>query len=115
MAFLCEHETQGLACEEAMAMNVPVFAWEEQRLVDPRQLPFAAPDLKVSSVPYFDETCGVTFKVDELESAFDTFWSNLPGYKPRDYIAANLSPESTALVYLEAYASIANGRSTSVH
>jgi hypothetical protein len=109
MAFLCEHETQGLACEEAMAMNIPIFAWEEERLVDPRQLPFAAPDLKVSSVPYFDETCGATFKVDQLESAFDAFWSKLPSYKPRAYVTANLSPESTALVYLKAYASIAKG------
>jgi hypothetical protein len=106
MAFLCEHETQGLACEEAMAMNVPIFAWEEGRLVDPRQLPFAAPDLKVSSVPYFDEFCGATFTVDDLESAFDRFWSHISSYAPRDYIAANLSPESTAMVYLEAYASM---------
>jgi hypothetical protein len=106
MAFLCEHETQGLACEEAMAMNVPVFAWEEERLVDPRQIPFAAPGLKVSSVPYFDKTCGVKFKIDDVETAFDTFWSNISSYAPRDYIAANLSPESTALVFLSAYASM---------
>jgi hypothetical protein len=106
MAFLCEHETQGLACEEAMAMNVPIFAWEEERLVDPRQIPFAAPGLKVSSVPYFDETCGVVFKVDNMETAFNTFWSNISSYAPRDYIAANLLPESTALVFLKAYASM---------
>lgn len=109
MAFLCEHETQGLACEEAMAMNVPIFAWEEERLVDPRQIPFETPGLKVSSVPYFDETCGVTFKVDDMENAFDRFWSNISSYAPRKYIAANLSPESTALVFLEAYASTVKG------
>lgn len=106
MAFLCEHETQGLACEEAMAMNVPVFAWEEERLVDPRQIPFSSPDLRVSSVPYFDERCGAVFKVDNIETAFDDFWSNISNYAAREYIAGNLSPESTALVFLEAYASM---------
>lgn len=106
MAFLCEHETQGLACEEALAMNVPVFAWEEERLVDPRQLPFAAADLQVSNVPYFDETCGRTFKVPDLETSFDAFWAALPGFHPRDYIAATLAPTDTARVFLDAYVSM---------
>ena len=67
MVFLCEHETQGLACEEALAMNIPVFAWEEGKLVDPLQLPFAKEGLWASSVPYFDERCGVTFAIDTME------------------------------------------------
>lgn len=106
MAFLCEHETQGLACEEAMAMNVPVFAWDEGRLVDPLQLPFAAPDLRVSSVPYFDETCGRTFTLSDMEERFDAFWRDLPRFRPRDYVARTLSPAATAQVYLNAYRSM---------
>lgn len=103
MAFLCEHETQGLACEEAMAMNVPVFAWEEGRLVDPRQLPFAAADLRVSSVPYFDRTCGRTFTLADLEESFDSFWRDLSRFDPRSYVARTLQPAATAQVYLNAY------------
>lgn len=106
MAFLCEHETQGLACEEAMAMNVPVFAWDEGRLVDPLQLPFAAPDLRVSSVPYFDETCGRTFTLADMEERFDAFWRDLASFRPRGYVARTLSPEATAQVYLNAYRSM---------
>ena len=109
MAFLCEHETQGLACEEALGMNVPVFAWEEGVLVDPRQRLFAAPDLKVSSVPYFDERCGHIFTLADMEDAFDVFWRQLPGYRPRDYVAAHLSPSATAQVYLKAYAALVPG------
>lgn len=106
MAFLCEHETQGLACEEALAMNVPVFAWDEGALIDPLQLPFAGTNLRVSSVPYFDETCGRTFKLDDLELSFERFWSGLTNYAPRDYVAKTLSPERTASVYLGAYRSM---------
>lgn len=107
MAFLCEHETQGLACEEAMAMNVPIFAWEEGRLVDPWQVPFAQPGLRVSSVPYFSEECGVGFTLDTMEQAFDDFWRQLGSYAPRGYIARTLSPTQTAQVFLGAYDAMA--------
>lgn len=105
MAFLCEHETQGIACEEAMAMNVPVFAWEEKRLIDPRQLPFANADLQVSSIPYFDATCGLPFTEADLEDRWARFWNDLSTYSPRNYVAERLRPDSTARVYLQAYMS----------
>lgn len=83
MVFLCEHETQGLACQEAMASNVPVLAWDEGVLVDPLQRRFAQPNLVVSSVPYLDDRCGERFKFVDFESQFDLFWQRLPGYRPR--------------------------------
>lgn len=103
MAFLCEHETQGLACQEAMAMGVPIFAWDEGELVDPLQVPFATPGLTVSSVPYFDERCGVRFTLAEMEAAFDRFWANRAAFRPRDYIAEALTPRGTADIFLAAY------------
>jgi hypothetical protein len=102
MAFLCEHETQGLACEEALAMNIPVFAWEEGQLVDPLQQPFAKPGLVVSNVPYFDERCGRTFKILSMEGDFDVFWRALGTYRPRDYVAETLAPEVVTNIYLDA-------------
>lgn len=109
MAFLCEHETQGLACEEAMGMNVPVFAWEEGHLADPLQRPFMDPGLRVSSVPYFDDRCGRTFTLTDLEPRWAGFWADLAGFRPRDYVAAALSPAATARVYLGAYRSLGSG------
>ena len=100
LAFLCEHETQGLACEEAMAMQVPVFAWDEGELVDPLQKPLAPAGLAVSSVPYFDERCGARFRIDGLERDFDAFWARLGRFRPRDLIVEQLGMEKSARDYL---------------
>jgi hypothetical protein len=106
MIFLCEHETQGLACQEAMASNVPVLAWDEGVLVDPLQRRFAQPNLVVSSVPYFDDRCGERFKSVDFECQFDLFWQRLPGYRPREYVKERLSMISAAKSYLAAYVSL---------
>lgn len=107
LAFLCEHETQGLACQEAMATNIPVFAWDEGVLVDPQAAPAAPPGLAVSSVPYFDARCGRRFTLADVEGAFDGFWADLPGYRPREYVCEALSMEASALAYMDLYAGIA--------
>jgi hypothetical protein len=103
LLFLCEHETQGLAYQEAMSANVPVIAWDEGLLVDPLQRKFAAPDLVVSSVPYFDERCGERFKMAEFAPVFDRFWSRLPLYNPRAYVLDSLGLRKSGQQYLDAY------------
>jgi hypothetical protein len=106
LLFLCEHETQGLACQEAMSCNVPVLAWDEGVLVDPQQQRFIPPGLTVSSVPYFDHRCGERFRIDAFEGTFATFWDKLPHYAPRQYILDNLSMSRSASAYLQAYAAL---------
>ena len=107
MIFLCEHETQGIAYQEAMASNVPVLALDEGVLVDPEQRRFARPDLRVSSVPYFDATCGETFVPDQLEDSLRRFMSRRSQYTPREYVLHHLSMRNAAENYLEMYASLA--------
>ena len=107
MIFLCEHETQGIAYQEAMASSVPVLALDEGVLADPGQRCLASPDLKVSSVPYFDATCGETFMPDQMEGALARFMRRLPDYRPRDYVLTHLSMRKAAENYLELYASLA--------
>lgn len=104
MAFLCEHETQGLAYQEALASGVPVFAWDEGKFIDPMLAPAAPVNLDVSAVPYFDERCGRRFHVDHIETEFDTFWSERARYSPRSYVCENLSMQRSAEAYLELYA-----------
>ncbi len=106
LLFLCEHETQGLACQEAMSCNVPVLAWDEGVLVDPQQQRFIPPGLTVSSVPYFDHRCGERFRIDDFEGTLPNFWDKLPHYAPRQYILDSLSMSRSASAYLEAYASL---------
>lgn len=103
MAFLCEHETQGLACEEAMAMGLPIFAWDEGELVDPLQIPFAPDGLRVSSVPYWDDRCGIRFTLADIEDAFDRFWAARDGFDPRSFVGDVLTPAETAAIYMGAY------------
>ena len=104
MLFLCEHETQGLAYQEAMASNVPVLAWDQGLWLDPQRLRYDTEPVAASSVPYFAPQCGETFSgVDRFPQVLDTFLSRLDTYEPRRYVAENLSLESSARRYWEAY------------
>lgn len=113
MLFVCEHETQGIACNEAMSSNVPVLAWDEGVLVDPSFRKFAPPDFRVTSVPYFDARCGERFTIDNFETAFARFWENLGSYCPRQYVLESLSLEKSAQTYLAAYSSLMPPREAS--
>ncbi|MFS4583401.1 glycosyltransferase [Phaeobacter sp. C3_T13_0] len=91
LLFCTEHETQGLAYQEAMSANLPVFAWDQGELVDPSQRALTAGEVIPSSVPYFDERCGLQFQINNIEEQFDRFWRALPTYRPRDYVLETLS------------------------
>ena len=67
MIYLSAHETQGFSVQEALSSNVPVLAWDEGAFMDPALSSFMHPDVNVSSVPYFDETCGLSFKIDHFD------------------------------------------------
>jgi hypothetical protein len=103
LIFLCEHETQGLAYQEALAMGVPVLAWDEGDFIDPHLRKFAAPDLAVTSVPYFDERCGGRFKIASLSKELDAFWRDRATFAPRAYVAEHLSMKEAAKRYIDAY------------
>ncbi|MEO0821251.1 MAG: hypothetical protein AAF074_12590 [Pseudomonadota bacterium] len=109
LVFVCEHETQGLAYQEALSSGVPVFAWEEEALFDPTQRKYAPEGLRVSSVPYFDKRCGVKFTLEDLGERFDAFWERLEGFAPRDYVTEVLSLEASARRYLSIYRMASGG------
>lgn len=103
MIFVCEHETQGLAYQEALAAGLPVLAWDEGEIVDPEFKPYHLDGMEVSSVPYFDERCGERFKIDKFETVFDQFWDKRDTYQPRAYVKECLSMEVAAKRYLDEY------------
>ena len=83
---------------------MPVFAWDEGDFVDPQLKRDAPAGLAVSSVPYFDRRCGRRFRAATLETEFNSFWSCLDHYRPRDYVRDELSLQRSATAYLALYA-----------
>lgn len=99
MVFLCEHESQGFACCEALSMDVPVLAWDPGYWLDPNRFAWNDPVVPATSVPFFDERCGMTFKnYQEFEKKIGVFLKriHLNDFKPRTYILQNLTLDKSA-------------------
>ena len=105
MIFLCEHETQGIAYQQALSCGVPILAWDRGGFwQDPAYFPHNVRYGPVSSVPYWDERCGVKFSGSEdFSEALDVLWERCKhgNYNPRDYIMENLTLEKSAQSYLD--------------
>jgi hypothetical protein len=109
MIFLCEHESQGFACCEALSMNVPVFAWDQGFCLDPNRFAWNDPVVSATSVPFFDETCGMTFKnIEDFDQLISDFWSgvNEGRFNPREYVLKNISLEKSAERMIEIIKSV---------
>jgi glycosyltransferase involved in cell wall biosynthesis len=102
--FLCEHETQGIAYQEAMASGVPVLAWDRGVWADPLWKKFGDAPPPASSVPFFSEACGETFEgTEDFTDALDRFASKQASYRPRLYVAKELDPARSAEIYADQY------------
>jgi glycosyltransferase involved in cell wall biosynthesis len=104
LLFLCDHETQGIAYQEAMASGLPVLAWDPGFWADPQWKDCYVTPPPASSVPFFSPSCGERFaELAAFEPALDRFLSRLQVYRPRDYVLDNLSPRRSGELYAEAY------------
>jgi len=102
MIFLCEHETQGLAYQECLSSGVPILAWDQGWWLDPERFKWGQAETPATSVPYFDERCGMTFaNISQFSDRLDEFWGALLAgtFRPRDYILENLTLEKCALEF----------------
>lgn len=103
MIFLCEHESQGIAYQECLSSNIPVLAWDNGRCLDPNRFEWGQPEIPATSVPYWDERCGVKFQdAEEFELKLSQFLDLLDSnrFTPREYILENLTLEQCAQNYL---------------
>jgi hypothetical protein len=110
MIFLCEHESQGIAYQECLASGVPILAWDQGWCLDPNRFRWGQSEIPATSVPYFDERCGVKFvNVGEFSDALKQFWQKLTAdeFRPRSYIVENLSLEMSAQRYIQLLETIA--------
>ena len=105
MIFLCEHETQGIAYQQALSCGVPIMAWDRGGpWKDPAFFPHRIEFEPVTSVPYWDERCGVRFAhFSDFEAKWASFWRDAAAdcFHPRDYVLENLTLEKCARDYLE--------------
>lgn len=104
MVYLSRHETQGIAAQQMLAAGVPLFAWDEGGFwQDPKYFPDLVKFEPVTSVPYWDDRCGMKFRGGEdLLATFDTFWKAVEadGFSPRDLIVERLTLEQCASEYM---------------
>ncbi len=108
LIFLCEHENQGLAYQEAMATNAPVFAWDPGSWHDPNRFGYGVDHVPASSVPYFaDGVTGERFRnSSDLCRVLDDFVAKWNQYTPRAWVEQHLSLGASASRYLELYSSL---------
>jgi hypothetical protein len=107
MIFLCEHETQGIAYQQALSCGVPILAWDRGGYwQDPSYYPHKVKFAPVTSVPYWDARCGVKFKdIGEFPDRLAEFLARQAAndFAPRDFILENLTLEKCATRYVEFY------------
>jgi len=86
-------ETQGIAYQEILSMNVPMYVidYNITHQFKPNECPGA------TSAPYFDDRCGI--KHSDL-SRFDEFLDRINEFSPREYILENLTLKKCASEYL---------------
>jgi hypothetical protein len=103
MIFLCEHESQGIACQECLSCDVPVLAWDQGYCLDPNRFAWGQAEIPATSVPYFDARCGERFSgLNEFDEKLSLFLSNIKAsaYRPREFILENLTLTGSAKRFL---------------
>lgn len=113
MIFICEHETQGIAYQQALSCDVPILAWDRGGpWQDPTYYPHRVVYGPVSSVPYWDARCGERFAtVDEFGLRLQAFieHSRIGRYRPRDFILEGLTLAQCARRYVEIARQVQDG------
>ncbi len=110
MVFLCEHETQGFAYLQTLSCGVPIFAWDRGGFwQDPSMYPHRVQFSPVTSVPYFDERCGLQFTDNAgFQEKIGRFLADVEAgvYRPRDYVMENFDLKQQARRYVDLAASV---------
>lgn len=95
-------ESQGIAIQEMMASNKPLFVWDKS-IWDHMGSEYAIP---ASSVPYWSIECGEKFyEQEEMVETFERFYSNLEDYTPQNFFERELSSKKSVQILLDYYES----------
>ncbi len=86
---LDKSESQGIAIQELMGTNLPLFVIDYQK-----NEYFNLDNFIFSSVPYWSDKCGdKIYDIKDFEEKIDLFIKNIKSYSPGDFIEENLSSE----------------------
>jgi len=87
--FLSRSESQGIALQEAWAMNVPTLCWQPSELtINGRKYS------TFSSCPYLSESTGKIWQtIDELENMLIDYKNTKTLFTPRSWVESNLTDE----------------------
>ena len=101
--WLGAHESQGFALEEALSMNVPLCVYNIESLNDEingdgnhSYLEYKDNyDLSATSVPYWDNRCGILFyELNDINHNVMRMMNIYTSFEPRNYILETLSPKA---------------------
>lgn len=91
---LGRHESQGFAIEEMLSCNVPLLVWGAtlRKQEYPYIKGYQNVKSRVTTVPYWDDRCGVLFHDERmLSKSYETFINNLDSFTPREFILESVS------------------------
>lgn len=93
-------ESQGIAIEEMMAANKPIFVWD-QLIWDHLGQDYS---VSATSIPYWSEECGERIETfDSFDETFKMFLEKLDSYSPRQYVNRELSPQKSIDILLSLF------------
>jgi hypothetical protein len=91
-------ESQGIAVQEILSTNTPIFVWDVTHWNDRGE------DFKVeaTSIPFWSDDCGIKVCNSEIiEESLNKFLKKFDFFQPRDYILENLNLKSQAKKIIE--------------
>jgi len=100
--WLGRQESQGIALQECLAMNVPILVIDAPTLFDVYPLP---PDMfperlrafRTTAAPYFDDRCGhVIQSIDDLDHGIEIMRERFNEFSTREFVLEKLSLEKQA-------------------
>jgi len=110
--WLGRQESQGIALEEALSMNVPILVWDvlkmghwvptnkEKNIFNQEELEYK----DATAAYYFDETCGIKIKEKDLiNDSILNMEKNWIFFEPRKYITQNLNLKKQAKDMIELF------------
>ena len=92
-------ESQGIAVQEIMACNTPMFVWDVTEWADQGDQ-WRVP---ATSVPFWSSDCGERVFDSNFDETFDNFYSRIDEYNPRKYVEDNLSYKASVKTLMEIF------------